>query len=155
MPRSRHCLQWIHLIIFSEQQFELSHSILKIQSAFLHHCRHCTQAACICRSYWEADSWCADVYERMTPNKGRPPFYAVYLTQSVSGVWHGLFPGYGLFFVSSAFAIEASKVLYRYERAYGGSKRKGPTTLAARLWAVVKWFYTAFTLNYLCGCLHG
>ncbi len=36
--------------------------------------------------------------------------------QVVSGVWHGIFPGYFLFFVSSAFMFESSKILYRYEQ---------------------------------------
>ena len=90
---------------------------------------------------------CADVYERLTPKDRKPPFYVVLITQTVSGVWHGLFPGYGLFFVSSAFAIEASKVVYRYERAYAPklSKSRSP---AAALWGVVKWVFTAFVLNY-------
>ena len=36
--------------------------------------------------------------------------------QIVAGVWHGLFPGYALFFVTSAFMFESAKVIYRYER---------------------------------------
>ena len=38
------------------------------------------------------------------------------LLQIVAGVWHGLFPGYALFFVTSAFMFESAKVIYRYER---------------------------------------
>jgi hypothetical protein len=37
-------------------------------------------------------------------------------TQVVAGVWHGLFPGYALFFVTSAFMFESAKVIYRYEQ---------------------------------------
>jgi hypothetical protein len=55
----------------------------------------------------------ADVYERLTPPGKRPTFRTVVATQTVSGIWHGLFPGYWLFFVSTAFMLEASKVLYR------------------------------------------
>ena len=36
--------------------------------------------------------------------------------QVVAGVWHGLFPGYALFFVTSAFMFESAKVIYRYEQ---------------------------------------
>ena len=36
--------------------------------------------------------------------------------QVVAGVWHGLFPGYALFFITSAFMFESAKVIYRYEQ---------------------------------------
>lgn len=42
----------------------------------------------------------ADVYERLTPLGKRPTFLTLVATQLVSGVWHGLFPGYWLFFAS-------------------------------------------------------
>ena len=87
------------------------------------------------------------MYERLTPKDRKPPFYVILITQTVSGVWHGLFPGYGLFFVSTAFAIEASKVVYRYERAYA-PKLSNSRNPAALLWAAVKWVFTAFVLNY-------
>ena len=85
---------------------------------------------------------CADVYERLTP-KGKPPtFFTLIVTQLVSGVWHGLFPGYVLFFISSALMFQSSKVLYRYERNWPKSGQTFP------LWTLAKWAYTAFTLNY-------
>ena len=87
-------------------------------------------------------SVCADVYERLTP-KGKPPtFFTLIVTQLVSGVWHGLFPGYVLFFISSALMFQSSKVLYRYERNWPKSVQTFP------LWTLAKWAYTAFTLNY-------
>lgn len=36
----------------------------------------------------------ADVYERLTPAGKRPTFATLAITQLVSGIWHGLFPGY-------------------------------------------------------------
>ena len=55
----------------------------------------------------------ADVYERLTPAGRRPGFRTLVATQLVSGVWHGLFPGYWLFFATSAVMFEAGKTLYR------------------------------------------
>lgn len=88
--------------------------------------------------------WCAnaDVYERLTV-KGKPPtFFTLIVTQLVSGIWHGLFPGYVLFFISSALMFQSSKVLYRYERNWPKQVQNFP------LWVVAKWAYTTFCLNY-------
>jgi hypothetical protein len=38
------------------------------------------------------------VYERLTPPGGKPTFMTLMVTQLVSGVWHGLYPGYIMFF---------------------------------------------------------
>ena len=59
---------------------------------------------------------CADVYERLTPKGKKATFKTLLLTQLVAGVWHGLFPGYALFFATSAFMFESAKVIYRYEQ---------------------------------------
>lgn len=63
-------------------------------------------------------SWAcnADVYERLTPKGKKATFKTLLLTQLVAGVWHGLFPGYALFFATSAFMFESAKVIYRYEQ---------------------------------------
>jgi lysophospholipid acyltransferase len=53
------------------------------------------------------------VYERLTPIGGKPTLVTQLVTQLVSGVWHGMFPGYWLFFASSAFMLHTAKVLYR------------------------------------------
>ena len=50
------------------------------------------------------------VYERLTPKGRKPSFKTLLATQLVAGVWHGLFPGYALFFASSAFLFESGKV---------------------------------------------
>lgn len=62
---------------------------------------------------WHAPSLHSDVYERLTPAGKRPGFRTLVATQLVSGVWHGLFPGYWLFFATSAVMFEAGKTLYR------------------------------------------
>ena len=43
------------------------------------------------------------VYERLTPKGKRPGFAQLMATQLVSAIWHGLYPGYLLFFAGSAF----------------------------------------------------
>lgn len=55
----------------------------------------------------------ADVYDRLTPPGRKPTVMTLMGTQLVSGVWHGLFPGYWAFFATSAVFLEASKVIYR------------------------------------------
>lgn len=82
------------------------------------------------------------VYERLSPPGRRPTFQTVVATQTVSGIWHGLFPGYWLFFLSSALMLESSKVLFRYERAWPRWLRASP------LWVAAKMVFTAYTLNY-------
>lgn len=61
---------------------------------------------------------CADVYERLTPKGKKATFKTLLLTQLVAGIWHGLFPGYALFFATSAFMFESAKVIYRYEQVW-------------------------------------
>lgn len=61
----------------------------------------------------------------------------------VSGVWHGLYAGYWLFFVSSAVFVHGSKSVYRWQRD-NWPKR----------WSwiidVPHWVLTTVGLNYLC-----
>ena len=56
------------------------------------------------------------MYERLTPKGKKATFKTLLLTQLVAGIWHGLFPGYVLFFATSAFMFESAKVIYRYEQ---------------------------------------
>lgn len=88
---------------------------------------------------------CADVYERLTPKGKKATFKTLLMTQLVSGIWHGLFAGYALFFASSAFLFESSKVIYRYEQGLGKRwdfLRTFPPLL------FIKFLYTGFVLNY-------
>ena len=84
------------------------------------------------------------VYDRATPEGARPGFAQLLLTQVISGVWHGLYAGYWLFFVSSAVFVHGSKGVYRWQRDHF-SKR----------WSFLidfpHWALTTVGLNYLCG----
>ena len=73
----------------------------------------------------------ADVYERLTPKGKKATFKTLLLTQLVAGVWHGLFPGYALFFATSAFMFESAKVIYRYEQVCGSLVRTPCMHIAA------------------------
>ena len=83
------------------------------------------------------------VYDRTTPKGKRGGFKQLLVTQVVSGVWHGLYAGYWLFFVSSAVFVHASKVIFRWQRDNWPKK-----------WSWVidfpHWLLTTFGLNYLC-----
>lgn len=50
------------------------------------------------------------MYERLTPKGKKATFKTLLVTQLVSGIWHGLFAGYALFFATSAFMFESAKV---------------------------------------------
>ena len=84
------------------------------------------------------------MYVRLTPKGKKPPFRALLLTQLVSGVWHGLFPGYAMFFAGSAFMFESAKIIYRYEGSVGHA---GLRSFAP--WKAVKVLYSAICLNFL------
>lgn len=57
------------------------------------------------------------VYERVTPPGRKPTFRTLLITQLVAGAWHGLYPGYFLFFASSALFFAHSTTLFNWERA--------------------------------------
>lgn len=83
------------------------------------------------------------VYERLTPPSGKPTFFTLVATQLVSGLWHGLYPGYFFFFIGSAFLFAHSTVTYKWEKA-------APKWLVHSLpfWAV-KVFITKQCLDFL------
>lgn len=82
------------------------------------------------------------VYERLTPAGKRPTFATLIATQLVSGVWHGLFPGYWFFFATTAVMFEAGKTLYKYERTWPAAVRTFP------LWVLFKAVFNAIILAY-------
>ena len=50
------------------------------------------------------------------PEGKKPTFRSLLVTQLVSGVWHGLFPGHAMFFFNTAFMFESAKIVSCYER---------------------------------------
>ena len=59
------------------------------------------------------------MYERLTPPGRKPTFMTLLTTQLVSGLWHGLYPGYILFFAASALFFAQSTVVYKWEQVWG------------------------------------
>lgn len=89
------------------------------------------------------------VYERLTLPGRKPTFVTLMVTQLVSGVWHGLYPGYIMFFAGSAVLFAHSTVVYNYERAFLGEAPKNSRNPLWLLWWAVKVFLTKQGLDFL------
>lgn len=83
------------------------------------------------------------VYDRLIQNGKKPGFLQLLATQTVSAVWHGLYPGYLIFFVQSALMIAGSRVLYRWQQATS-------TTVLKKIFVLMNFAYTLLVLNYSC-----
>nr|AZT89176.1 lysophospholipid acyltransferase [Portulaca oleracea] len=81
------------------------------------------------------------VYERLVPKGKKAGFFQLLGTQTVSAIWHGLYPGYIIFFVQSALMIAGSRVIYRWQQAVSAAPLKTIMTL-------VNFAYTLLVLNY-------
>lgn len=84
------------------------------------------------------------VYERLVKKGTKPGFFQLLATQTVSAVWHGLYPGYIIFFVQSALMIAGSKVIYRWQQSVSQN------SLLKNLLKLVNFAYTILVLNYSC-----
>jgi lysophospholipid acyltransferase len=85
------------------------------------------------------------VYERLVKKGKKAGFLQLLATQTVSAIWHGLYPGYIIFFVQSALMIAGSRVIYRWQQAVASKN-----ALLANLLAFVNFSYTLLVLNYSC-----
>ncbi|XP_071723550.1 LOW QUALITY PROTEIN: lysophospholipid acyltransferase 1-like [Rutidosis leptorrhynchoides] len=85
------------------------------------------------------------VYDRLVQKGKRPGFFQLLVTQTISAVWHGLYPGYIIFFVQSALFIAGSKVIYRWQQAVPPS-----LSLVRNLLTFSNFAYTVMVLNYSC-----
>ncbi|KAL5815364.1 hypothetical protein ACOSQ4_026005 [Xanthoceras sorbifolium] len=85
------------------------------------------------------------VYDRLVQKGKKPGFFQLLATQTVSAVWHGLYPGYIIFFVQSALMIAGSRVIYRWQQAL-------PPKMAAvkKILGLINFAYTVLVLNYSC-----
>ncbi|KAG6428692.1 hypothetical protein SASPL_112946 [Salvia splendens] len=81
------------------------------------------------------------VYERLIQKGKKPGFLQLLATQTVSAVWHGLYPGYIIFFVQSALMIAGSRALYRWQQA-------SQAGLVKKLLGLFNFIYTLLVLNY-------
>ncbi|XWS20686.1 hypothetical protein CRYUN_Cryun31cG0124200 [Craigia yunnanensis] len=83
------------------------------------------------------------VYERLIMKGKKPGFFQLLATQTVSAVWHGLYPGYMLFFVQSALMIAGSRVIHRWEQAI-------PMNLLKKALGFMNFACTLLVLSYSC-----
>ncbi|MED6131286.1 Lysophosphatidylcholine acyltransferase 1 [Stylosanthes scabra] len=82
------------------------------------------------------------VYDRLVQNGKKPGFFQLLATQTISAIWHGLYPGYIIFFVQSALMIAGSRVIYRWQQAV-------PPAIKNVL-VLINFAYTLLVLNYSC-----
>ncbi|CAL9052231.1 unnamed protein product [Musa banksii] len=86
------------------------------------------------------------VYERLIQKGKKPGFFELLATEMVSAVWHGLYPGYIIFFVQSALMFAGSRVIYRWQQAVS------PENLLFRKMLILTNFaYTLLVVN--CSCI--
>ncbi|KAJ0105287.1 hypothetical protein Patl1_18679 [Pistacia atlantica] len=87
------------------------------------------------------------VYERLIQIGQKPGFFQLLATQTVSAVWHGLYPGYIVFFVQSALMIAGS----RGQSFTDGNKHcLQKLALVKQIMAFLNFVYTILILNYSC-----
>nr|AHE80984.1 acyl-CoA:lysophosphatidylcholine acyltransferase [Bernardia pulchella] len=86
------------------------------------------------------------VYDRLVPKGKKAGFVQLLATQTTSAVWHGLYPGYIIFFIQSALMIEGSKVIYRWQQAIPPKK-----VLFKKMLVFINMAYTLLVLN--CSCV--
>ncbi|KAK4262718.1 hypothetical protein QN277_028245 [Acacia crassicarpa] len=82
------------------------------------------------------------VYDRLVPKGKKAGFFQLLATQTVSAVWHGLYPGYLIFFVQSALMIAGSRVIYRWQQSVAPA--------VANVLSFMNFLYTLLVLNYSC-----
>ncbi|MED6181016.1 Lysophosphatidylcholine acyltransferase 1 [Stylosanthes scabra] len=80
------------------------------------------------------------VYERLVQTGKKPGFIQLLATQTISAIWHGVYPGYIFFFVQSALMIAGSRVIYRWQQA------AAPSMASALVF--LNFAYTLVVLNY-------
>ncbi|GAU46999.1 hypothetical protein TSUD_186410, partial [Trifolium subterraneum] len=75
------------------------------------------KSAVVIPAVWniQVSTW-LHVYDRLIQSGKKPGFLQLLATQTVSAVWHGLYPGYIIFFVQSALMIAGSRVIYRWQQ---------------------------------------
>ncbi|KAG6781018.1 hypothetical protein POTOM_013898 [Populus tomentosa] len=83
------------------------------------------------------------VYDRLVQKGKKPGFFQLLATQTTSAVWHGLYPGYIIFFVQSALMIAGSRVLYRWQQTIPPN-----VALVKKLLVFINVAYTILVLNY-------
>ncbi|WOH08544.1 hypothetical protein DCAR_0727986 [Daucus carota subsp. sativus] len=82
------------------------------------------------------------VYDRLVQKGKKPGFFQLLATQTVSAVWHGLYPGYMIFFVQTALMIAGSRVLYKWQQSLPPKM-----AIVKNLLVFINFLYTLMVLN--------
>ncbi|KAJ9555118.1 hypothetical protein OSB04_009732 [Centaurea solstitialis] len=85
------------------------------------------------------------VYDRLVQKGKKPGFFQLLATQAVSAVWHGLYPGYMIFFVQSALMIAGSRAIYRWQQSVPPSM-----AIVKKAFMLLNFAYTLLVLNASC-----
>ncbi|XP_015965326.3 lysophospholipid acyltransferase 1-like [Arachis duranensis] len=80
------------------------------------------------------------VYERLVQSGKKPRFFQLLATQTISAIWHGVYPGYIIFFVQSALMIAGSRAIYRWQQVTAPSM--------ANAFVFLNFAYTLVVINY-------
>nr|XP_043608447.1 lysophospholipid acyltransferase 1-like [Erigeron canadensis] len=83
------------------------------------------------------------VYDRLVQKGKRPGFFQLLATQTISAIWHGIRPGYIIFFVQSALMISGSKTIYRWQQSVPSSKHG-----LKKMIMLTNFAYTMLVLSY-------
>nr|AHE80989.1 acyl-CoA:lysophosphatidylcholine acyltransferase [Carthamus tinctorius] len=85
------------------------------------------------------------VYDRLVQKGKKPGFFQLLATQAVSAVWHGLYPGYMIFFVQSALMIAGSRAIYRWQQSVPPNM-----AIVKKAFMLMNFAYTLLVLNASC-----
>ncbi|XP_024996610.1 lysophospholipid acyltransferase 1 [Cynara cardunculus var. scolymus] len=85
------------------------------------------------------------VYDRLLQKGKKAGFFQLLATQTVSAVWHGLYPGYIIFFVQSALMIAGSRAIYRWQQSVPPNMG-----IVKKIFMLMNFAYTLLVLNYSC-----
>ncbi|OIV94891.1 hypothetical protein TanjilG_22088 [Lupinus angustifolius] len=106
------------------------------------------KSAVVIPTFWniQVSTWLRHyVYERLVQTGKKPGFFQLLVTQTISAIWHGLYPGYIIFFVQSALMIAGSRVIYKWQQGVPPTK-----ALVKNALVFTNFAYTVVVLNYSC-----
>ncbi|KAK7253025.1 hypothetical protein RIF29_37406 [Crotalaria pallida] len=106
------------------------------------------KSAVVIPTFWniQVSTWLRHyVYERLIQDGKKPGFFQLLATQTISAIWHGVYPGYIIFFVQSALMIAGSRVIYRWQQGVPPTK-----ALVKNALVFMNFAYTVLVLNYSC-----
>lgn len=90
------------------------------------------------------------VYLRLTPANGKPTTFATLMTYMTSAFWHGFYLGYYVTFFTGAIMTIIAREIRKYIRPFFLEDDGKTPKASKKLYDLVSWIATVFTLNYIC-----